>query len=264
MKWRCGLAGFLILSFALTAFAHDLYLQPVSFYLDSTDKTSVEMRLTENGFPGIPLKWRGNRSVQLKTSGPAGDSDIPNSEGINPQLKFDKPGTYQIGWQSKETYISIDPKTFNTYIKLENYKDAIEKRRTAGNENTEGRERYSRFIKTFVQVGTEKSDHFTKPLGFKIEIIPKQNPSGLHVGDELDVLVLFEGQPLASNRVMVTYDKYSTTPEDYAQILETDSSGNVRIKITHSGLWLVRTNRMIALSGDQKADWESFWSNINV
>jgi uncharacterized GH25 family protein len=200
--------------------------------------------------------------MQFKISGPNGESDVPNVEGLNPEMKLDKAGTYQIGWQSKENYISIDSKTFNTYITLENYRDAIEKRRSTGKENSEGHERYSRFIKTFVQVGSEKSEDYKKPIGFKIEIVPKQNPTALRVGDELDVQVLFEGQPLASSRVMATYDKYSTTPEEYDQTIDTDSGGNARIKITHSGLWLVRTNRMLPLSGDKKADWESFWSNI--
>jgi hypothetical protein len=248
--------------FAADLVAHDLYLQPGAFYLDKPGEVMVEMRITEERFPGDPLRWRGDKTIQLKTLGVSGKKDIPDSDGVNPRITFQKAGTHQIGWEGSVSYISINPEIFDKYITIEGYKDVIEARKKANAQNTFGRERYSRFIKTLVQIGNEKTDDFKRPMGFKIEIIPQTNPVNLKAGDELQVQVLFEGKPLANNRIMATYDEYSTKQEDYAQTLETGPDGMARFKITQPGLWMIRTNRILPVTGDEKADWESFWSNL--
>ena len=61
---------------------------------------------------------------------------------------------------------------------------------------------------------------------------------------------------------MATYESYSSKPEDYAQTLESDKNGKAWFKITNPGIWIIRSNHMIAIKDDPKADWESFWSNI--
>ena len=252
----------LIFVFAARLAAHDLYLQPGSFYLDKPGEVNLEMRLTEDRFPGGPLKWRDDKTVQFKMLSPSGKQDLRDSDGVNPTVTFEKPGTQQIGWEGSASYISIEPEIFEKYITLEGYKAVIEARKSPGASETYGKERYSRFLKTYVQIGNKKTEDYKKPLGFKIEIIPQTNPTNLKVGDELKVQILFEGKPLSMNRVMATYDKYSTIPEDYAQTQETGADGMVRFKITHPGLWMIRTNRILPIKGDRQADWESFWSNI--
>jgi uncharacterized GH25 family protein len=251
----------IILAFAGYIQAHDLYLNPSSFFLNEPGTVELEMRLEESRFPGDPVVWRGSKTVQFKMIGPGGNHNLVNTKESNPSITIEQNGIHQIGWQSDVTYISIEPALFNEYIALEGYKTAIAARKK--NANTRGRERYSRFIKTYVQVGAQKTEDYKKPLGFKIEIIPSNNPAFLKVGDEIEVQLLYDGKPLPRNRMMATHENYSAKPDDYAQTVVTDRHGKARFKITNPGVWLIRSNRMIAVKGDPKADWESFWSNIS-
>ena len=78
---------------------------------------------------------------------------------------------------------------------------------------------------------------------------------------DLDVKVLYDGKPLANHKIFATYEGYSDDPLDYAQVTRTDSNGMARFRINHRGLWLVRTNHMIALEDKSEADWKTFWAN---
>jgi uncharacterized GH25 family protein len=218
------------------------------------------MRLEETRFPGDAVPWKAAKTVQFKMIGPNGNDNLINPKEGNPSFTIDKNGTYQIGWHSDVTYISIEPAIFDQYIALENYQTAINARKEKT--PTRGRERYSRFLKTYVQVGSENTEDFKKPIGFTIEIIPNNNPALLKVGDQLEVQLLYNGKPLAGRRIMGTYENYSSKPEDYAQTVETDKKGKAWFKITNPGIWMIRSNHMIPIKDDPKADWESFWSNM--
>jgi uncharacterized GH25 family protein len=250
-----------ILAFAGYVEAHDLYLNPASFFLNKPGTIQLEMRLEETRFPGDPVSWRGPKTVQFKMIGPSGNHNLINTKESNPLITIDQNGTHQIGWQSNVTYISIEPALFDQYISLEGYKAAINARKNKP--TTRGRERYSRFLKTYVQAGSDKTEDFKKPMGFKIEIIPQNNPAFLKLGDELEVQLLYNGKPLPKNRMMATYETYSEKPEDYAQSVTTDKNGKAHFKITNPGIWIIRSNHMIAVKEDPKADWESFWANMS-
>lgn len=250
----------IILAFAGYIDAHDLYLNPSTFFLNKPGAVQLEMRLEESGFPGEAVPWKGPKTVQFKIVGPAGNHNLINTKETNPTISVEESGTHQIGWQSNVTYISIEPAIFDQYIQLEGYQNAIAARKDK--RPTRGRERYSRFLKTYVQVGSDKTEDFKKPIGFTIEIVPYNNPAFLKVGDQLEVQLLYNGKPLRGNRIMATYENYSSKPEDYAQTVETDKNGKAWFKITNPGIWIIRSNHMIAIKDDPKANWESFWSNM--
>jgi hypothetical protein len=259
---RKFLAALILLTIHITVSAHDLYLKPDVFRMSAPGAQKIEMYLTDTRFPGDPLIWRGDKTVAYRLDGPSGARELINPKETALPVLFQDPGTYQVGWEANVTYISINPETFDLYINLEGYQDVIDSRKKSGSESEYGRERYRRFVKTYVQVGEKLSEHFIKPMGFKIEIIPLSNPFLLRPGHELEVKVLFDGSPLADSRVMATYDTYSDQPEDYEQTVKTDQNGIARFKITKPGLWIVRANKILPVKDDEKADWESFWSNI--
>lgn len=249
-----------ILTFTGYIEAHDLYLNPSSFFLNEPAALQLEMRLEETRFPGEAVPWKAPKTVRFKMIGPDGNHDLINPKETNPTISVDESGTHEIGWQSNVTYISIEPAIFDQYIQLEGYQTAINARKDK--KPSRGRERYSRFLKTYVQVGSDNTEDFKKPIGFTIEIIPHNNPAFLKVGDQLEVQLLYNGKPLRGNRIMATHETYSSKPEDYAQTVETDKNGKAWFKITNPGIWIIRSNHMIAIKDDPKADWESFWSNM--
>lgn len=218
------------------------------------------MNLAE-AFPGKEIPWRAEKTSQFRIAGPSTDRVLAGEEGRNPPVEVTAQGTYTIVWNSIPSYIEIDEKEFNEYASVEGYSNVIELRKQNGQENSPGREKYMRFMKTFVQVGQTRSDHYSNVMGQKIEIIPLSNPYSVKAGSRLSVKVAFDGAPAAGLRVMATYDSFSKDHDVYAQTTQTNAEGVATFSIDKPGLWLIRSNRMLPLEGDPKADWQSFWAN---
>lgn len=100
---------------------------------------------------------------------------------------------------------------------------------------------YQKFCKTLVNVD-RCSDDVSKPVGQKLEIVPQTNPNKLSVGDYLDVKVMFDGKPLATE-VWATYDGFTKNPNTYAYYTEGSDNGVAKIKITAPGVWMVRVQK---------------------
>jgi hypothetical protein len=245
----------LLVAFALPLLAHDMYMRP---HADkkNPNRVSLAMVLLKD-----EIVWFESMTDNLRMNGPSGEANLTVPDEGDPFVDFDKPGTYEIGWQSTPTFILVEPDIFKKYINLEGYTDVIKARKTAGTEDQPGKEIYTRFIKTFIEVGSPLTNHFSEPFGYKIEIVPLQNPCSLTQDSDLEVKVLYDNQPLLNQKIFATYDSYSDDPVDYAQVTNTDDQGIARFRITHKGLWLIRTNKMIPLENNPEADWQSFWAN---
>lgn len=112
--------------------------------------------------------------------------------------------------------------------------------------------RTEKFSKALVNLSASDPG-FATVLGDRLEIVPAANPAGLRVGDELPVRVLFEGQPLGA-AVTATYQGFSTRPDTYAYATQATAEGIAHIRITAPGLWLVRVQHRIMLSGNREID----------
>ena len=206
--------------------------------------------------------WFESMTAGLRMDGPSGEANLKVPDEGDPIVAFDEEGTYVIGWESEPLFIQIEPDIFKKYIAMEGYSGVSELRERSNQENKAGREIYTRYIKSFVQIGPEVTDDFNRLFGYKIEILPLQNPCALQVNSDLDVKVLYNGKPLPGHKIMATFDSYSTLPEDYAQVTRTDTEGIAKFRITQKGLWLIRTNEMLPLDNSADADWQSFWANF--
>ena len=240
----------------LPAFAHDMYLIPDPFTLKKGEASQILIFLLKD-----ELVWFGSETAGLKQSTPSGEQDIPDVDD-NPVLHPDQEGTWMIGYESVVNYIQIEPDIFNKYIFLEGYTNAQNAREQSGTQKTKGRERYTRYLKTILQIGEPRTENALKPIGHRIEIIPLKNPYSLHLNEDLDVRVVYEGSPLPNHKVMATYISYSDIPEDYAQTVLTDQDGIARFRINQKAIWMIRSNVMIPRVNDPNADWESFWANL--
>ena len=235
-------------------FAHDMYMWP---HFQSKNEAELRMMVEKE-----EVVWFESMTAGLRMEGPSGEADLSIPDQGDPSLQFKVPGTYVIGWESEPIFLKVEPEIFEKYIRIEGYMEASDLRTKTNRQKEPGREYYTRFIKTYIQVGPRVSDDFKRPFGYRIEILPMQNPCSLMVGSEFDVLVLYNGKPYANRKIMATYDSYSNLPEDYAQVTMTDAEGIAKFRITHKGLWLVRTNAMESLEGNRDADWQSFWANV--
>ena len=100
-------------------------------------------------------------------------------------------------------------------------------------------EKYEKFAKLLLSASPDDKT-FSQPVGHLLEIVPENNPATLKVGDELKVKVLYNGKPIVTP-VFASYDGFSKRENVYAYSIEPEDADEIYVKITHPGLWVVRT-----------------------
>ena len=169
----------------------------------------------------------------------------------------EKPGNYLLALERNWSYIKIEPQKFEDYLREDGLEYIIPEREKLGERQKEGRERYSRYLKSLLQVGNRHDNTYKKNSGMKLEIIPLENPYSKKVGDQLKLQVLFDGKPLAGRNV------FADNRGSETQKMTTDKNGKFAMKIDKNGMWLVRLVFMQRCAKDcGEADWESFWGAI--
>ncbi|WP_216081151.1 DUF4198 domain-containing protein [Aliarcobacter butzleri] len=107
---------------------------------------------------------------------------------------------------------------------------------------------YNKFAKAILDVGETKDENYSKVLGDALEIIPMENPNKLvGNGQYLTVKILFKNEPLASSKVYGSYAGFSNNG-DYAFVTTTNKDGLAKIKLSHSGYWILKTDYSEAAS----------------
>jgi len=98
-------------------------------------------------------------------------------------------------------------------------------------------------------------------LGENIEILPLQNPYTLPFGDNLDVLILFDGEPLPDKLVWA----YSSNEKKGVSLYKTHTNawGIARFKLDRKGPWLIRLVHMVPCHRWDDVDWESYWGTFS-
>jgi uncharacterized GH25 family protein len=184
------------------------------------------------------------------------------------RLKLDRPGIHAVGIAMQPGFIELAAKEFGEYLEDEKATAALAAHRR-GPGDQPGREFYTKFAKTFVEVaGGGPPTDFTQPVGHKLEIIPLSNPCQWKVGDEVKVRVLLEGRPAPNLRVSSGHEGLG--PHTYVESVITGADGMARVKLSRPGLWFLRTHTIHTIREQPayaprdapKADWESFWASI--
>lgn len=247
---------------AANTFAHEYWFEPEKFTLAPNEKTVVHLYVGD----GL-IKDREERAYQTEKTtmfdvfsiGKTLDLKTSLAEGATPIYNFSavSAGNYLLGMERNWSYIKLESKKFEDYLREDGMEYIIGEREKLGERQKEGRERYSRFLKSLLQVGGKRDATYKKMLGQKLEITPLENPYSKKVGDRLQFQILFDGRPLANRSV------YADNRNSQTQKMTTDRDGKVSVKLDNKGLWLVRLVNMRRCAGDCKdADWESFWAAI--
>ena len=80
--------------------------------------------------------------------------------------------------------------------------DMLDARTREGDLQKPAVERYSKHVKTLIQVGTTPSNHYATVMGYPAELVPVENPYDLKAGGTLHVKTLVDGKPAANQFVL--------------------------------------------------------------
>ena len=110
--------------------------------------------------------------------------------------------------------------------------------------------KYQAFAKSYLTVGAWTNP---TPLGHGLEIIPRTDLSNLHVGDLVEVDVLFYGQPLtvsAKSMEFVTAHSQSFGQSDGFTLFSYLMNGKAQFRVQSSGQWMINVNHKDDVTAD--------------
>ncbi|WP_116108510.1 DUF4198 domain-containing protein [Lewinella sp. IMCC34191] len=263
--------------------SHDMYLKLDTFFLQPNGKAAIQLfngtfaesenTIDRDRMIDVSVIANGQRRTM--------DSTHWREEGSVTVLDFTtgEAGTYVVGVSTRPRSLTMEADAFNRYLEHDGVVDELERRRTNDLLDTDATEKYSKHVKTIVQVGEEKTSDWSTPLGYPIEFVPLSNPYDLHPGDPFGVQLLWQGEPLANQLVIVDAEMGGAAHEhgpdadhdhgdgsgghthDGMKQLRTDADGTLEFEVSQEGSWFLRTIYMQE-STEEGLTHESNWGTL--
>jgi Domain of unknown function (DUF4198) len=247
-----------------SAAAHDLFLKFDSFFLEPNTKATV--RLMNGYFNRSENAVARDRMRDVSVVTPSGDRVNPpasdwRDENDSALLSFQAgvEGTYVAGVSTKPREITLKAAQFNDYLRHDGVPDTLAQRRREKELGKSARERYSKHVKAIFQVGESRTGGFKTALGYPVEIIPRQNPYELKIGNTLEVLCVKDGAPVANQFVMA--GRESNRRVIASPGVRADANGVARVKLAGGGKWFIKFIHMMKLN-EANLDYESQWASL--
>ena len=253
------LAAALLLATRGAPRAHDFWIEPSQFQPAPGTSVGLRLRVGEH-FRGDPVPLDPARVTTFVVATASGTEPIGGRRGAEPAgvALVEKPGIAVVGYRSLPQHVELAAPDFERYLAMEGLEGVIRARAEHGASDAPGREIFSRSVKTLLAVGGDRpTTGHDRVLDLTLELIPERSPYALRVGDELPVVLRYEGKPLAGALVMALH----ASGETLAQI-RSDASGRVRVPLSRSGAWLVKAVHMVPAAAGTDADWESIWASL--
>lgn len=255
---------------ASAAFGHDMFLVVPDH--DFSEGSRIEIALFNGTFEKSENTIDRERMLDVTIVDGAGRTSHPahdqwREDGTATILEFQSraAGTYVVGVSTAPRMIELSAEDFREYLKHDGVLDVLEDREREGIVDRAANERYSKHVKTILQVGGARSESYKHRLGYPIEIVPLTNPADLEVGGTLEVLVLEKNEPVGGQLVYASFEGHHSHDESgvhrEAITTRTDASGVARIELSRGGRWYVRLIRMLAVDEDG-VDYESNWATL--
>lgn len=253
-----------VLLAAGVAAAHDMFVKPARFFV--AENAEVLVRVLNGTFSKSENSIARPRVRDVSIVGPVGRQRVDTTEwsvtGDTSTFRVTTggAGTYVIGASTRPNVIPLEAKDFNLYLKEDGIPDVLEARRQAGELDQPARERYAKHVKALIQVGQQRSDHFSTELGYPAELVPLENPYALPRGRALRVRTLVDGAP-APNQYVLYGGRTPNGGRFEQRSVRSDSTGVARIPLRAPGIWYIKFINMARIQGDT-VDYESKWATL--
>jgi uncharacterized GH25 family protein len=252
-------AAAVILSVAPPLFAHDMWIDPTTFFPEPGTIVGLRLRVGEN-LLGDPLPRDPSLINQFVFEDESGRKPVIGRDGADPAglLRAATPGLLVVGYRSNPSAIEQTPEKFNQYLKEEGL-DAVAALRARRKETgVKAREMFSRCAKSLLLTGPAAAGQGDRLLGLPLEIVAERNPYMTAIGQELPFRLIYENRPLPGTLV-VAMNRLNPAEKLRAR---TDNDGRVRFTLTRGGMWLVKAVHMVPAPDRANAEWASYWASL--
>ncbi|QII44216.1 DUF4198 domain-containing protein [Flagellimonas oceani] len=268
--------------------SHDMFLKMDNYFLEPN--TQAVIQLFNGTFEKSENVIDRNRMLDVSMVGNGKRIQVDSTQWTEKDsitflnFKTGEPGTWVAGVSTAARNIALDAKSFNDYLEHDGVVDMLEWRKANNALDQDAVEKYSKHVKTIFQVGEKLSDDWGTALGYPIEFIPQENPYDIHPGHSIKVQLLYKGEPLANQLVIIgsetsgedntiehshdggephTHASDGTADHDHNSGLQlrTDEAGILEFQITNEGVWHMRTIYMVQ-STEEGLTHESNWATL--
>ena len=249
-----------IATFALTAFGHDMWIEPATFFPAIGQIVSMKLRVGQD-LLGDPLPRNPALINQFVVEDATGRKAVVGRDGADPAgfVRVAGPGMMVIGYHSKASPVELEAEKFNSYLKEEGLEAVIAQRARRNQSTAKARELFFRCAKTLVLSGPPAASQSDRTLGFPLELFVEKNPYTSRPNEDLPVRLTYENRPLAG-ALVVAMNRLNPSKKISAR---TDKDGRVRLRLTgKNGMWLIKAVHMIPAAVGSNADWSSYWASL--
>lgn len=265
-----------------------MYLKLDTYFLRPNSRANI--KLFNGTFDSSENAIARDRMIDVSLVGPDQrihvDTAQWSEEGGVTILSFQtgEAGTWIAGVSTRPRNIELAAADFNDYLEHDGVLDMLDWRKKNNALDQDAVEKYSKHVKTIFQVGDKRTNDWQTALGYPVEFIPLNNPYDLHPGHDMQVKLLWQGEPLANQLVYVgSKEKDYEHGHEHADGAEhehphehdgeaenhhhdlarfrTDAAGKLTFNVTRQGIWYLRT---IYLTRSEEAGLthESNWATL--
>lgn len=245
----------LISSYAL--WAHDLYLIPQKFHAAAGDSILLSVH-TGDSFPQSEQPVDPARLTNASTSAETTWRIL--GKATHATVKLERAGGHYFAAWTKPRMLTMEAAKFEAYLKEEGLRGPLELRSKLGEASKPGREMYSKFAKTYV-VADAAPGEAGKALGLKIEFVPQVDPASVQPGEDLPLVVLYNGSPLANAQVELAFAESPIAKGKHSILGRTDAKGKITARIPAAGRIRLHCVQMERVQSETH-DWESYWASF--
>ncbi len=247
--------GVLLLLTALTAQAHDFWIEPIKFRVMPGEKIPLQLMVGQE-FNGNSTLYNPDMFERYVSVSRRGETPVAGTVGDDPagSVTIAALGLTVIGYYSKKFDLRFDAwPAFEQYL----IKEGLERNLELARQRTHGAilEIYARCAKSLLAAPGAEADRADHVFGFPLELVSETNP---YRERDLRLQLLYRGQPLAG-ALVIAFNKAEPLTKLKAR---TDKNGRVAFNLSRAGVWLVTSVHMTPLPWYVRADWESYWASL--
>lgn len=260
---RKALLAFMVLAAPPTARAHDTWVLPTRWSVAVRERLVVN--LTSAGeFPTPESAVAADRLLdkRIRLGGALSSLEVsPTRSGARALELSARPtaaGLATVWIATLPRTLELEPDEVEHYLEEVGAADTIGEQWRRSPDKA-WRETYVKVAKSFVRVGEPQQDEsWRQPVGASLELVPASDPSGLSAGQELVLLLLWNGQPLADLSVGAV-----AAAAGKPALVKSDAEGRVKFRLDRPGAWLLRATLIRPVAG-RSGEWDSVFTTVTL
>lgn len=122
--------------------------------------------------------------------------------------------------------------------------------------------RYHKSIKTFIQIGNEKTKNAVTETNLTTEIIPDINPGSMSTGNRYQFQLITLGTPVP-NQLVTIGQRASVFGDENISLKTTDANGYFTVSIDEDGKWFMRAAQIHLRPNEEDIDYEAYIATLS-